>query len=90
MFKWFDRPSAVSLGPLTQRVVKKNQWGDGSPSYQALAYELEKALAFINAEKQFTHFLPRLRQPAAQRDETLSEVCVAYYLTHYNNTSDIF
>lgn len=83
MFKWSDRPSNVSLGPLTQRVFKRNKWGDGYPSYQALADELEKALAFINAEKQFTRFLPRLRQPANQRDEALSEVFVAYYLISY-------
>jgi hypothetical protein len=82
MFKWFDLTNA-SLGPLTHRVFKKNKWGDGYPSYQALADELEDALTFIDAEKQFSSFLPRLRQPANQRDETLAEVFVAYYLTHY-------
>lgn len=82
MFKWFN-PSNGSLGPLTQRVSKKNKWGDGFPSSQALADELEDALAFINTEKQFIYFLPRLRQSANQCDETLSEVFVAYYLTHY-------
>jgi hypothetical protein len=53
---------------------------DAYPAWSRVADEHERWLMFIHGHGETQRFLPRLRAGARQRDETLAELGVAYFL----------
>jgi hypothetical protein len=74
------RPSTVTLGPLTQLLVRASNWDDIYPAWQCWANECERLLAFVQASGQLQRFWPRLTAKKQQRDEALNELRVAQVL----------
>lgn len=69
--------------PLLYSMSQKARWvgKDDFPASPVWADEVEKWLRFVdNRGKLDRFFLPRLRDRAPKRDETLSEIAVAYFL----------
>jgi len=53
---------------------------DASPGSDLAADAIEEWLGFIKSSGRLDHYLPRLRDRAAVRDEALAEIQVAYFL----------
>lgn len=68
--------------PLLYSMSQKAKWvgKDSFPAWEQWADEVEKWLQFIRDRGELDRFLPRLRNRARMRDETLSEIAVAYFL----------
>lgn len=73
----------VSLGPLGAKLVREAAWAgkDAYPAWPEYGTELEALLQFLARHGQLARFWPRLSTPRThERDETLQEIRVAYYL----------
>jgi hypothetical protein len=68
------------LGLLTRRLKSESNWRDKYPAWQVYADECEHLLEFLLAKGKLDHCWPRLCSKKQQRDETLNEIRVAYYL----------
>ena len=68
--------------PLLHRVEQAARWvnQDAYPAWPTVADEHERWLRFTEEKGEFERFLPRLRGRPAQRDETIAEIGVAYFL----------
>jgi hypothetical protein len=68
---------------LINEIKQGSRWADKDafPSTQEWAMEVNKWLAFLKEEKQFDRFLPRLKDAPEKRDETLSEISAAYFIS---------
>lgn len=68
---------------LINEIKQGSRWAnkDAFPSTQEWAMEVDKWLAFLKEEKQFDRFLPRLKDAPKKRDETLSEISAAYFIS---------
>jgi len=75
--------------PLLHNMRQGARWAnqDDYPACPEVANEHERWLEFINGKGQLGRFLPRLRNRAAQRDETLAEIGVAYFLERHSGLS---
>ncbi|MBI4493210.1 MAG: hypothetical protein HY690_10510 [Chloroflexi bacterium] len=75
----FDPPEKVALGRLTQVILDQAVWRakDEFPAHQPWADELERILAFLEAQGQFERFRSRLY--ARERDGALAEARAAFY-----------
>lgn len=75
--------TAVRLGNLGTIVCSGARWADedGYPGWQVWADELERLCAFLEGQREFDRFLPRLRdQPREHRNAALGEVRAALVL----------
>jgi hypothetical protein len=72
----------VTHRPLLALMTKGARWvsPDHFPGSSLLADACEEWLRFIERNGPLDHYLPRLRDRAAQRDETLAEIQAAYFL----------
>ena len=72
--------------PLLHHMRQGARWigQDAYPAWGHIADEHETWLEFINGKGQLGRFIPRLRDRAAQRDETLAEIGVAYFLERHS------
>ena len=68
------------MGLLTRRLKSESNWRDKYPAWQVYADECEHLLEFLLAKGKLDHYWPRLCSKKQQRDETLNEIRVAYYL----------
>lgn len=68
--------------PLLHRVSQTARWiNEGAyPAHLECADEHERWLKFVDSKCELARFLPRLRDRANQRDETLAEIGVGYFL----------
>jgi hypothetical protein len=80
-------PDDVILGPLTRTVLDGAVWRDASvfPAFQDWADEVEGVLSFLESQRKFETFLPRLR--ARERDGAFAEARVAFFF--HRNGFDI-
>jgi hypothetical protein len=74
-----------SRHPLLHLVWQGARWAgqDAYPTSPKAADEHERWLEFIDQKGEIGRFLPRLRDCAAKRDETLAEIAVGYFLDPY-------
>lgn len=70
----------INLGPLTARLKSEASWRDEYPAWQDWADECESLLTFLSDGGALERFWPRLCAKAQQRDETINEIRVAYFL----------
>ena len=72
-------PDDVKLGPRTRIIVDGAVWREKHPfpAHQAWANEIEKVLAFLEAQDQFTRFKSRLC--AWERDGAMAEARAGFY-----------
>ena len=71
--------------PLLHRIAQGADWTleDEFPSCREWADEHELWLRFVDGKGELNRFCPRLKKSAFQRDRTLSEIGIAYFLeTH--------
>ena len=75
-------PSDVRLGKLSSELINNAKWKDQDqyPSFQGFADELEALLTFAQDQNVLTRYLPKLKAGLRQRDASLDELRVAYYL----------
>ena len=80
-----------SLGPIARRLFGSYRWKDKYPTWPDYAKELDALLQFADDQGRLPHFIPRLKSKAAQRDETIEELRVAYFLhlRHISYTSAV-
>ena len=71
--------------PLLHRVEQAAAWvnQDAYPAWSTVADEHERWLRFTEEKGAFERFLPRLRGRPAQRDATIAEIGVAYFLERH-------
>lgn len=67
------------LGPIARRLISPARWKDQYPAWPAFRLELDTLLAF-GSETGFPDLVPRIESKAAQRDEMIQELRVAYFL----------
>lgn len=68
------------LGPIARRLLRPDRWKDKYPTWPDYAKELDALLDFADEQGRLLHFMPRFESKAAQRDEALDELRVAYWL----------
>jgi hypothetical protein len=76
-------PKEIKLGRLTGSIVAGAHWldQDNFPAHQQWADDVERVLAFLEAERKLGDFFPRLnRQNAEHRGAALAEARAAYFL----------
>ena len=75
-------PRGIKIGPLTKLMADRAKWRreDRFPASQVWADEIERILTFLDAQDQFSRFLPRLRDKSRARDAALAEARVAFFL----------
>lgn len=71
-----------ALHPLLNRVQQGARWvgQDEYPAWPDVAAEHERWLEFVSTKGELGRFLPRLRDRAAQRDDTLAEIGAGFFL----------
>src|SRR5208282_6295314 len=70
------------FGPIARRLICPARWKDAYPARPEFAQELEVLLAYADGYG-VPNFVPRLEAKAAQRDETLNELRVAYWFDQF-------
>jgi hypothetical protein len=70
------------LGPVARALISPGRWKDQYPAYPEYRRELDTLLSFADSQGCLANFVPRLQSKAAQRDEALEELRVAYLLHH--------
>ena len=72
-------PKNVKLGPKTRKILEGSVLYDKDefPAHQAWADETESILSFLEEQKQYDRFLPRLR--AKERAAAIAEARTGYY-----------
>ena len=73
---------AKLFGPIARRLLCPDRWRDDYPTTPEYAQELDALLEFMDEQGRRSRFIPRLESKAAQRDEALEELRVAYWLHH--------
>lgn len=72
--------SGAALGPIASRLLSGRRWTDKYPAWPIFVDELERLLAFADAQGRLRDFAARLDGRNGERDDALAEMRVAYFL----------